>query len=72
MQNRKGGFLYGDFMDSKIRKDSWCYQCVGCEKLKDKNFAGKINCDIYRAADKRVWCGDEAIKKFNSTGVVRR
>jgi hypothetical protein len=72
MRNRKGSFLYGDFMNNKLRKDSWCAQCVGCNRLKESNFIEKNSCNAFRAAEKKVWCADEAVNKFIDVEKARR
>ncbi len=60
------------FMEkTNLRKDSWCIQCVGCDLSKEKDFAGKKNCGIFKAADKKVWCADEAVTSFNKTAKIK-
>lgn len=73
MRNRKGSFFMVIFMEkNKLRKDSWCVQCVGCERLKEKDISGKNNCSGFTSADKKVWCADEAVNEFIDVGKARR
>jgi len=47
-----------------IRKLSgWCRDCLGCPKLEDEKFTGRINCDNYSPAMPKNVFLDEIIKK---------
>lgn len=57
--------------NSNLQRDRLCTDCVGCYKVKNKNFTGRYNCRYYQPVIKRVWCADEVIKRFVVTGKIR-
>lgn len=67
----KAAFCMVMIMYAKLDKRSLCFQCLGCNKLEDKSFIGKVNCNFFRPTDKKVWCADEAVNEFNNTGKVK-